>query len=95
MVIFSAANTSISGLVIAIGVFLKSWLKDKKIKNFELNRILPILLLFISEIISVVYGSTRGEDIWTSLSNGVVSALTATYGYDVVKTAMSNGIKNI
>ena len=35
-------NAAIMGGVIAIGIFLKDWLKDKKIKNFDgsLNRLM-------------------------------------------------------
>lgn len=94
MGIFNVVNTSISGAVVAIGVFLKDWLKDKQIKNFKLVRLLPLFLLIISEILNIVYGYTQGENIMISVSNGIISALTATYGYDVVKAVMKNGVKD-
>ena len=87
--VFNVTNTTISSAIVAIGVFLKDWLKDKKIGNFELKRLLPILLLFISEAINIAYGYMQGENIMISMSNGVISACMATYGYDVVKTIMS------
>ena len=93
MDIFNIVNASISGAVVAAGVFLKSWLKDKKIKNFELKRLLPIFLLIVSEVLNIAYGLTQGENIVISISNGLISTFIATYGYDVVKSIMSKGTR--
>ena len=94
MDIFNVVNSSIAGAVIAVGVFLKNWLKDKKIKNFELKRLLPLFLLIISEALNIAYGMTQGENIVVSISNGLISTFIATFGYDVVKSIMSKGIKD-
>lgn len=93
MNIFNLVNSSIAGAVIAIGVFLKNFLKDKKIKNFEVKRLLPLFLLIVSEIINIAYGLTQGENIVVSISNGFISTFVATYGYDVVKSIVSKGNK--
>ena len=85
----NAANTAISGAVVAFGIFLKEWLKDKKIGNFELRRLLPLLILLASEILNIAYGYTQGENIVISISNGVTSACMAAFGYDVVKSITS------
>lgn len=95
MNIFNLVNSSIAGAVIAIGVFLKSFLKDKKIKNFEVKRLLPLFLLIVSEIINIAYGLTQGENIVVSISNGFISTFVATYGYDVVKSIVSKGNKDL
>ena len=76
MNIFNLVNSSIAGAVIAIGVFLKNFLKDKKIKNFEVKRLLPLFLLIVSEIINIAYGLTQGENIVVSISNGFISLQT-------------------
>lgn len=94
MDIFNVVNSSIAGAVIAVGVFLKNWLKDKKIKNFELKRLLPLFLLVISEVINIAYGLSQGENIVISISNGLISTFIATYGYDVVKSIVSKGTKD-
>ena len=94
MDIFNVVNSSIAGAVIAVGVFLKNWLKDKKIKNFELKRLLPLFLLVISEVINIAYGLSQGENIVISISNGLISTFIATYGYDVVKSIFSKGTKD-
>lgn len=94
MDIFNVVNSSIAGAVIAVGVFLKNWLKDKKIKNFELKRLLPLFLLVISEVINIAYGLSQGENIVISISNGLISTFIATYGYDVVKSIISKGTKD-
>ena len=86
MNIFNAINSSIAGAVIAFGVFLKDDLKDKKIGNFELKRLLPIILLLVSEALNILYGYSIGENVIVSISNGLISTLLATYGYDVFKT---------
>ena len=95
MNIFNLVNSSIAGAVIAIGVFLKSFLKDKKIKNFEVKRLLPLFILIVSEIINIAYGLTQGENIVVSISNGFISTFVSTYGYDVVKSIVSKGNKDL
>lgn len=86
MGIFNTVNSSIAGAVIAFGVFLKDDLENKKIGNFELNRLLPIILLLVSETLNILYGYSIGENIIVSISNGLISTMIATYGYDVYKT---------
>lgn len=87
-------NVSIAAAVVAAGAFLKEWLKDKKIKNFELKRLLPIFILIIAEVINIVYGLTTGENIVVSVSNGVTSAFVAVFGYDVYKSVVKGGNKD-
>lgn len=86
-------NGAIGAAVIAIGTFLKEWLKDKKIKNFELKRLLPILVFIVAEVLNIVYGLTTGENIVVSFSNGVTSTFIAVFGYDVYKSVFKKGNK--
>ena len=86
----NGVNGIISGIVVAIGVYLKNDLKDKKIGNFKLMRLFPLIILIVSEILHITYGFTQGEDTIISISNGLTSAMLATFGYDVVKS-MSKG----
>lgn len=87
-------NAAIMGGVIAIGIFLKDWLKDKKIKNFELKRLLPVFILIVAEVLNVGYGLTIQQNIVISISEGFVSACISVFGYDVVKTVMKKGNKD-
>ncbi len=87
-------NVPIAVAVVTAGAFLKEWLKDKKIKNFELKRLLPIFILIIAEVINIVYGLTTGENIVVSVSNGVTSAFVAVFGYDVYKSVVKGGNKD-
>ena len=86
-------NAAIMAGTIAIGVFLKSWLKGKKIKNFELNRLLPIFILIISEALNIGYGLINGDNIVVSISTGFVCACISVFGYDVWKSAVKSGNK--
>ena len=86
-------NGAIGAAVITIGTFLKEWLKDKKIKNFELKRLLPIFVFIIAEVLNIVYGLTTGENIVVSFSNGVTSTFIAVFGYDVYKSVFKKGNK--
>lgn len=90
---FSYINAAIAGAVVAIGAFLKMWLKDKKIGKFELKRLLPIFILIIAEALNIVYGLTTGENIVISISNGITSTFIAVFGYDVAKSLFKNGVK--
>ena len=87
-------NAAIMGGVIAIGIFLKDWLKDKKIKDFELKRLLPVFILIVAEVLNVGYGLTIQQNIVISISEGFVSACISVFGYDVVKTVMKKGNKD-
>ena len=82
------------GGVVAIGKFIKKWLKDKKIKNFKLKRLLPVFILIAAEIMYVLYSFTTGENIILAISEGFVSACIATFGYDAVKSAFKGGNKD-
>ena len=86
-------NGSIGAAVIAAGVFLKEWLKDKKIKNFKLIRLLPIFVFIIAEVLNIVYGLTTGENMVVSFSNGITSTFIAVFGYDVYKSVFKKGTK--
>ena len=83
---FNTVNNAIAIAVYAAGKFLKEFLKDKKIKDFELNRLLPIFIFVISEILNIAYGITNGENIVVSFSNGITSTFLAVYGYDIIKS---------
>ena len=86
-------NGAIGAAVIAFGAFLKEWLKGKKIKNFEVKRLLPILVFIVAEVLNITYGLTTGENIVVSISNGLTSTFIATFGYDVYKSVFKKGNK--
>ena len=86
-------NGPIGAAVIAVGVFLKEWLKDKKIKNFKLIRLLPIFVFIVAEVLNIVYGLITGENIVISFSNGITSTFIAVFGYDVYKSVFKKGTK--
>lgn len=86
-------NGAIGGAVIAFGAFLKEWLKGKKIKNFELKRLLPIFVFIVAEALNIAYGLTTGENIVVSIANGFTSTFIATFGYDVYKSIFKKGTK--
>ena len=86
-------NAAIMAGTIAVGVFLKNWLKNKKIKNFELKRLLPIFILIVSEALNIVYGIINGDNIVISISTGFVCACISAYGYDVWKSVVKSGNK--
>ena len=70
--ILNLTNGSIAGATIVVGVFLKKILKGKKIKNFELTRLLPLLIVCVSEALNIVYGIITSENIIISISNGQI-----------------------
>ena len=86
MEVSEAINNAIAVIVTALGVYLKHDLNDKKIGNFKLIRLLPLFILVISETLHIAYGFTQGEDIIISISNGLKSAMIATFGYDIAKS---------
>ena len=90
---FDWMDAVLVGGVVAIGKFIKEWLKGKKIKGFELVRLLPVFILLAAETIYILYSFSTGENIILAISEGFVSACIATFGYDVVKTAMKKGNK--
>lgn len=91
---FDWMDAAMVGGVVAIGKFLKEWLKNKKIKNFKLKRLLPLFILLAAEVMYVLYSFSTGENMVLAVSEGFVSACIATFGYDVVKTAMKKGNKD-
>lgn len=86
-------NGAIGAAVIAFGAFLKKWLKGKKIKKFELKRLLPIFVFIVAEALNIAYGLTTGENIVVSISNGLTSTFIAVFGYDVYKSVFKEGTK--
>lgn len=88
---FSYINAAIAGAVVAVAAFLKTWLKDKKIGNFKLKRLLPIFVGIIAEILNIIYGLTTGENIVISVANGITSTFIAVFGYDVAKALFKEG----
>lgn len=90
MEVSDAVNNAIAAIVMALGVYLKNDLKDKKIGNFKVSRLLPVIILVVSEAFNIIYGLTQGEHIIVSISNGLTSAMKATFGYDVVKSLTKN-----
>ena len=91
---FDWMDAAMVGGVVAIGKFIKEWLKGKKIKNFELKRLLPVFILIAAETMYVIYSLTTGENMVLAVSEGFVSACIATFGYDVVKSAFKGGNKD-
>ena len=83
---FNAVNGAIAAAVVAIGKFLKEFLKDKKIRDFELKRLLPIFIFIVAEVLNIAYGITTGENIVVSFSNGITSTFLSVFGYDIVKS---------
>lgn len=91
--ILNLTNGSIAGATIVVGVFLKKILKGKKIKNFELTRLLPLLIVCVSEALNIVYGIMTSENIIISISNGLITAFMAISGYDMFKSLYIKGMK--
>lgn len=92
--IFNTTNAVIMGATIAAGIFLKHIIKNKKIGNFEIKRLLPIFILLIGEFLSVAYGIMTNENMIISISNGLTNSGIAAFGYDIFKSLYHNGAIN-
>lgn len=88
------ANAAIMGATIFSGVYIKKFIKNKKIKNFSLIRILPILILIVGETLSILYGLSVGENIILSICNGLIVSGVSAFGYDMFKSLRKNGVVN-
>lgn len=88
------ANAIIMGATIFSGFYIKKFVKNKKIGNFELKRLLPILILIVGETFSILYGLSTGENIILSICNGLIVSGVSAFGYDIFKSLHKKGIIN-
>lgn len=93
--ILNAVNSSLAGATIAAGVLIKYLIGDKKIGKVSLKKFLPLFILIVGELLNILYGITTKQNIVISVSNGLISTLLATYGYDFYKAVHKKGTTNI
>jgi len=90
--IINIVNAIIMGATVAAGIFIKKFLKNKKIKSFNLSRLLPIFILLVGETLNILYGVATGENIVISISKGLIVSCVAAFGYDVYKSLFYHGV---